>query len=136
MVPTGDFVDAFSQFTRESGRWRNTDPDSLVAQWADFVENCEKGYPGEAEDYFNDLTARDALERALVEPSLAAFAEMAALRRKVYLIDQRLRAVLRPHVFEKFSEKEWWNAGFVYRAGPRLVEDMRQSYGIDIEVVR
>ena len=48
--------------------------DSLLARWSDFVEEVEDGYADSIDDYANDLTTRDSLERLLsnLPPELAA----------------------------------------------------------------
>jgi hypothetical protein len=100
------------------------------------VEACVAGYPGDAEDYFNDLTARDGLERALREPTLQRFPEIVEFRASVHLIDARFRPILRGDAFLGAQESEWWNRGVVRYAGPRLVAELREVYGVKVDTVR
>ncbi|WP_018831973.1 hypothetical protein [Salinispora tropica] len=123
----------FAQFMRDAGRWRDCEPDALLMRWSTFVESWIRGYEGDAEDYFNDLTARDGLERALREPVLARFSELDDLRRAVLEIDVKFRKVLRPDAFPRASEQESWNHGIVSYAGVRLVEELSQTYDVDID---
>ncbi|NJC86298.1 hypothetical protein [Planosporangium mesophilum] len=125
----------FAQFMRDTGRWRDCEPEALLARWSIFVESCIRSYEGDAEDYFNDLTARDGLERALREPILARFPELDDLRRAVLEIDAKFRKILRPDVFLGASGQEWWNRGIVSYAGVRLVEELGQTYGANIDRV-
>lgn len=134
-VPGGSFSDMFAQFMRNSGRWRDCEPDALLRQWSEFVESCIHGYKGDAEDFFNDLTARDGLERAMREATLNRYPEMNDLRESVKEIDTRFRKIVRPDVFPRMPESEWWNRGIVRYAGPRLVEELRQTYRVDIDLV-
>lgn len=132
-APDASFAQAFAEFMRHTGRWRDCEPDALLARWSTFVESCVRGYQGDSEDYFNDLTARDGLERALREPALARYPELEELRRAVTEIDDKFRAILRDDAFPKFSTDEWWNRGIVRYAGARLAEDLHREYGIDID---
>lgn len=127
------FAQVFAQLMRDTGRWRECEPDALLARWSVFVESCIRGYEGDAEDYFNDLTARDGLERALREPTFARFSELGDLRQAVLEIDARFREILRPDAFPGASEQEWWNRGIVSFAGARLAEELSQTYGVDID---
>ena len=131
------FVEAFSQFVKRCGRWRNYEPRALVGQWSDLVASCVRGFQGNAvEDYFNGLTARGDLEKAMNAPELAHFPQMDLVRRAVLAADEELRAILIPDAFPKFPESEWWLRGVVRYAGPQLAEDLRRDYGIVIDVVR
>lgn len=134
-APKAGFAQAFAQFMRNTGRWRDCEPDALLKRWSEFVASCVRGYEGDAEDYFNDLTARDGLERALREPTLARFPELDDLRRAVVETDEKFRGILRPDAFPKVSTDQWWSRGIVRYAGPRLVADLSQNYGIDIDLV-
>ncbi|MFE4621870.1 hypothetical protein [Streptomyces mirabilis] len=127
-----NFEEEFSSFIRASGRWRDTAPEALLGRWSRFVDDCEQGYPRDAEDYFNDLTSRDSLERALASVELQEFSEMSQLRARVEEIDSRFRALLIPEVFPGIPDKFWWARGMVKAGGKRLVEDVRREYRIDL----
>jgi hypothetical protein len=127
-----NFEEEFSSFIRASGRWRDTDPEALLGRWSRFVDDCEQGYPRDAEDYFNDLTSRDSLERALASVQLQEFPEMSQLRARVEEIDARFRALLTPEVFPGIPGEFWWARGMVKAGGKRLVEDVRREYRIDL----
>ncbi|WP_240670396.1 hypothetical protein [Actinoplanes solisilvae] len=130
-----DFIESFSQVVRNSGRWRNYAPADLVAQWTELVAKCVIGFPGNAEDYFNDLTARSDLEGAMSSPELADYPEMLAVVKSVSVADAEFRKILKPDAFPKFPENQWWNRGIVRFAGPRLVDELKQFYGVEIDVV-
>jgi hypothetical protein len=129
---TTDFEQRFSDFVQASGRWRDTTPEALLRRWSRFVDECERGYPRDAEDYFNDLTARDALQRALDSAELRKFPEMSRLRAEVEETDARFRALLSPDVFPAIPERFWWARGMVKTGGRRLVEDARREYRINV----
>ncbi|WP_081715514.1 hypothetical protein [Actinoalloteichus caeruleus] len=132
---TENFHDAFSSFVRKSGRWRDVEPEALFSQWRTFVEECEQGYRGDAEDYFNDLTSRDCLANALNSAELQKFPELALLSAEVEAVDSRFRALLFPDAFPRMPEEVWWARGVVKFAGRRLVEDLRREYRVEPELV-
>ncbi|RSN64176.1 hypothetical protein DMH12_03925 [Streptomyces sp. WAC 04229] len=130
--PDSGFRVAFSDFLRESGRWRDVEPEVLLARWVRFVESCEHGYRSDAQDYFNDLTSRDSLERAMGAVELQKFPELSQLRAKVEAVDVRFRSMLLPDAFPRIDEKFWWARGVVRYGRKRLVEDMRREYRLEI----
>ncbi|RBQ20503.1 hypothetical protein DP939_09390 [Spongiactinospora rosea] len=105
-----------------------------MALWAAFVEQCEQGYSGEAEDYFNDLTARADLEKAMTDARLQKFPELAQLRAVVATLDERFRALLLPDAFPR--TQHWWARGVVRSAKRRLVEELRRDFHIEGMEVR
>ncbi|MFJ4010221.1 hypothetical protein [Streptomyces sp. NPDC090026] len=123
---------AFSDFLRKSGRWRDVEPEALLARWVSFVESCEHGYRSDAQDYFNDLTSRDSLERAMSAAELQGFPELSQLRAKVEAVDMRFRSMLLPDSFPGIDEKSWWARGMVRYGRKHLVEDMRREYRLEI----
>ncbi|PZG46999.1 hypothetical protein C1I98_13800 [Spongiactinospora gelatinilytica] len=100
-----------------------------MALWATFVEQCEQGYSGEAEDYFNDLTVRADLEKAMTDAGLQKFPELAQLRAVVVTLDERFRALLLPDAFPRMQN--WWARGVVKSAKRRLVEELRRDFHIE-----
>lgn len=129
------FEEAFASFVRGTGRWRDVEPGALVSRWKNFVDRCEEGYGGNAEDYFNDLTSRDSLEKALNSVELRRFPELALLHEEVRLTDVRFRAILIPDVFPKLPEESWWARGVVRFARGRLVDDMRREYHVEVALI-
>jgi hypothetical protein len=130
------YEQAFGDFVRAAGRWRDVSPEQLVSRWRRFVEECLAGYPGRAEDYFNDLTARGALARAMGDPFLNRFQEMAELKQEVAEIDVLLQPQMRPDVFTRFADDRWWERGVIRSVGHRLVVDLRDGYGVIIDEFR
>lgn len=132
----GSFREEFSSFVRAAGRWRDTYPESLLARWSTFVENCEQGYQGDAEDYFNDLTARDSLERVTIAVELQKFPELSQLCTEVEALDSRFRALLIPDVFPGISKEFWWARGVVKFGRKRLVDDLRREYHVEVMEIK
>ncbi|MFF4599818.1 hypothetical protein [Amycolatopsis sp. NPDC001319] len=135
MSESKSFDEAFIEFTVASGRWRDTSPAELLARWERFVTDCEHGYSSGSEDYFNDLTSRDAIERAMRDGTLSGYPEMDTFRQRVTGPDERFRVLLQPNAFPRLPEAEWWARGIVRIAGRRLVDDLRNRYGVIIDLV-
>jgi len=100
------------------------------------VAECERGYRGDEFAYGNEAMARTTIEAAMVHPTLAGFPEMAGFRRRVATIDARFQPLLMEHAFPGIDPDEWWLRGIVRRAGGRLAQDWKRSFGFDVEVVR
>jgi len=128
-----DFTREFARFQRDAGRRRTCEPGELLAQWSSFVESCVQGYRDDVADYFNEVMARDALQRAFDEPALARFPELAPLRRTVEDIDQRFREILRPDAFTGIAPERWWRRGVVTYGSARLAEELDRGSGIQID---
>jgi hypothetical protein len=122
----------FSSFVRAGGRWRDAEPDALLNRWAVFIESCERGYPSDAEDYFNDLTSRNSLDDALMAEELQKYPELAELRSEVEALDARFRAILVADAFPRMPKQFWWTRGVVKYAKRRLVEDLRSGYCLNV----
>ncbi len=131
--PHSDFRVAFVDFFKKTGRLRDVEPEALLARWEEFVDKCERGYPNDAQDYTNELTARDSLEQAMESEELQVFPELSKLCARVEVADARFRPMLIPDVFPRMDRKLWWARGMVRYGRKRLVESLRREYGIEID---
>jgi hypothetical protein len=130
------FEEAFTAVVRARGVWRDDTPAELLDRWASFVAECERGYRGDEFAYGNEAMARTTIEAAMRHPDLTGFPEMAGFRRRVTTIDARFQPLLMEHAFPGIDPDEWWLRGIVRRAGGRLAQDWKRSFGFDVEVVR
>ena len=130
------FDDAFTAVVRARGVWRDDTPAAVLERWSSFVVECEHGYRGDEFAYANEAMSRTTLQAALTDPSLADRPELALLRRRVEAVDARFRPLLVEHAFPRIDPDDWWLRGIVRRAGGRLAQDWKRSFGFDIEVVR
>ncbi|KRD43153.1 hypothetical protein ASE38_02430 [Cellulomonas sp. Root930] len=130
------FDDAFTAVVRARGVWRDDTPAAVLERWSSFVAECEHGYRGDEFAYANEAMSRTTLQAALTDPSLADRPELALLRRRVEAVDARFCPLLVEHAFPRIDPDEWWLRGIVRRAGGRLAQDWKRSFGFDIEVVR
>ena len=130
------FDDAFTAVVRARGVWRDDSAAAVLERWSSFVVECEHGYRGDEFAYANEAMSRTTLQAALTDPSLADRPELELLRRRVEAVDARFRPLLVEHAFPRIDLDEWWLRGIVRRAGGRLAQDWKRSFGFDIEVVR
>ena len=108
-------------------------PAKLLEDWRTLVEQCERGYEWNAYEYHNDLSARDRLQEVLVGGEMEE-AERAALEVEVAALDARFRALLQEGVQVGPEEDPWWHRGVVRYAGSKLVEDLREWFGVEVTV--
>lgn len=84
----------------------------LVERWERLVLELERGYRGGLDDWLNDVDVRDILDTAL---AAAGDDERRAVRRRVRVADQRVRARLVPAGRclwgAKNAASHGWNAG-------------------------
>ena len=91
--------------------------DGLLRHWREFVEQVERGYNFNLEDYRNDLDVRAIL--ALI----GADQEVAAL-------DARFEKMLTARdvrVWESAAGDPFWDFGYPKNAGPELVGDLKSE---------
>ncbi|WP_327042434.1 hypothetical protein OG400_08295 [Micromonospora ureilytica] len=130
MRPPNDreFVERFAEVT--GGRR----PTGYVEGWEQFVGFCEEGYHDILDEYWFDLSVRDAIERVLTDERLFGFPQMGWVRERIESADDRFRAVLSEQPMPGLSERPWWEAYAPAWAGPELAAELRDTYGINVEV--
>ncbi|MEU5961294.1 hypothetical protein ABZ777_08790 [Micromonospora parva] len=130
MTPPDDreFVERFAEVT--GGRR----PTGYVQGWEQFVELCEAGYHDNLDEYWFDLSVRDAIERVLTDERLLGFPQMGWVRERVEAADERFRAVLSDQPMPGRTERQWWEAYVPAWAGPEFAAELRGTYGVHVEV--
>ncbi|MEV4716973.1 hypothetical protein AB0J94_07210 [Micromonospora noduli] len=123
-----EFVERFAEVT--GGRL----PTSYAEGWEQFVGFCEEGYHDVLDEYWFDLSIRDAIERMLNDPRLFGFPQMGWVRERIEAADERFRAVLSEQPMPWGSEGSWWQAHVPAWAGPEFAAELRDTYGIHVEV--
>jgi hypothetical protein len=108
-------------------------PSSLLEEWVQLVRECEAGYEWNLYEYHNDLSVRDALEAILADPGRAE-EERAEVATRLLEIDARFQALLQPGVRVGPEEDPWWHAGVPRYAGEELAAELREWFGVEVEV--
>ncbi|MDG4778646.1 hypothetical protein O7614_03170 [Micromonospora sp. WMMD961] len=130
--PTG-FAERFQAVVASTGA-RPRLPGELLAQWAQFVEFCEEGYDDNLDEYDNDLTVRDLIERVLNAPALEGVPELRWMREQVAESDERFRALLGSEPLPFEVPRPWWRARLPRYGGAEMVDDARRRYGVRVEL--
>ncbi|MBQ0902603.1 hypothetical protein [Micromonospora sp. U21] len=128
MTDDRQFVERFAEVTR--GRR----PTGFVEAWEQFVGFCEEGYHDVLDEYWFDLSVRQAIETALTDDRLRGFPQMGWFREQVGAVDERFRAVLSEERLPARVELSWWEAYLPAWAGPVLAAEVWTSYGVRVEV--
>lgn len=127
-----EYLERFEEFVGASG-WRTTpSPAGLVDHWRDFVETCEAGFSSTIYEYANERAVRDLLDKALNDPVLRRFPELADLRASVEEIDARYRLACRDDVSIGDATAPWWQRCVPRQAEGELAADLRAQFGVDL----
>ncbi|MFF7153644.1 hypothetical protein [Streptomyces sp. NPDC008139] len=126
------FDECFSEVFSRQG-WRIPMlPGEAEARWSSFVKDCVDGYPWDVEDYFNDLSLRSALAKALPELESAGHGHARELGKSIAESDEILKAVLVRDSFPGFSEGDWWLRRTPIYAARRFCAEFHESHGVEI----
>lgn len=120
--PTGDLNDPeMADYLREIGYPEHVirmGRAGLIARWAKFVEEVERGYRFGLEDYRNDLDLRGLIQL------LGLDAEVTDLDARFYAqLTEREQRVWETTVAEHAS----WDYGYPAKAGPQLLQDLKDE---------
>lgn len=111
LVDQKEYVEAFRSLQRAAGRRRVLDPDVAVRAWQSQVRSCEEGYDMGIDEYFNEMSVRRLLERAMNDERLAGFPETSSLRDQVSAADDQLRATFLEGQLIGDDGSPWWERG-------------------------
>ena len=98
------------------------------------MSSVATGYDGDLDEYQDDLSMRDRLERAVEAPSLVAWPLWTDLLEQVKAADKDFEAAVAGGP-EVRRETDWWNARLPVKAGPGLCRDAEERYGARLDVV-
>jgi hypothetical protein len=108
-------------------------PAELAEEWAQVVRECEAGYEWNVYEYHNDLAVRDAIAARLADPGTPE-EDRAELATRTAEVDARFQALLRAGVEIGPEEDPWWHRGVPRYAGPELARELREWFGVEVEV--
>ncbi len=101
--------------------------------WDFFVRQCEHGYQFCDSEYNNEIRSRDGIERLLQSPEFRNRPGFAAFAQEVETLDQVFRRCLMPNVLLKPGEP-WWRGRVLLFAGKEYAADIKQRFGLDVEL--
>lgn len=126
-----DFLSKVDEIFRRRGWMKEVSPASLLKDWTLFVEECEKGYPDNIYEYYNDIRVREWIELILSAPELQTFPEREMFASNVAKIDRRFRNLLLPGI--SLPKSMWWEQGVLQYAGRELKDDLLGLYDVEIK---
>lgn len=127
------FLFGVKEIFGQRGWTHEVSPASLLKDWLLFVEECEKGYPNNIYEYYNDIRVREWIELILSAPQLQQFPELEEFASNILLIDKRFQALLLPDV--SLPKSFWWEKGVPRYGGREFRDDLVNLYGIKIELL-
>jgi hypothetical protein len=106
---------------------------ALVEEWAQVVRECEAGYGWNVYEYHNDLSVRDTIARRLADPATPV-EDRTELATRAAEVDARFQALLQPEVEVGPVDDPWWHRGVLRYAGEELAAELREWFGVKVEV--
>jgi hypothetical protein len=133
VTDTPEFLGAFRETARSLGSWRLLTPTDVVGSWKGFVEQCKEGYADNIYEFHNDLSVRSLIMKLLEHPAPRDYGQMGWVREEVAAIDDRYRVLLLDS--DVRPGRPWWEASVPRIAGEELAADIKERYGVNIDVV-
>jgi hypothetical protein len=129
---TPEFLALFREFLGRNGWPADTSPWAVVERWDQFVATCTECYRWGLYEFENDVRVRDLLQRVFDDDRLAAFPQVAEMRRLVDEADQRFRELLTESPAWT-NDQPWWRRGVLVRAGDEYCDDVKRIHGITVK---
>lgn len=128
------FLAVFDDVVPERLRNRYKGPSSLLDSWESLAAEVEDGYGFGFEELMNDLWVRDAIAKLLADPRASGDPMRDEFASAVTAVDDRYRSMLRPDVRIGPADAPWWQRGVLRSAGTEYADDMRDGFGIDVDL--
>jgi hypothetical protein len=106
-------------------------------EWDAIVSMIEEGYNYIEPELENDLFVRNDIELILLDKDLNLFEQHKFLKKIIFEIDNRLKKMIIDN--PKISRKEnsnWWENVLLVKGKEEYVNDIKNTYKIDIELVK
>jgi hypothetical protein len=128
----GGWDEEFSALFSTFGWAGRVTSEEVVERWRTFGGDCIDGYPWDIEDYLNDLTLRNTLQK--VESPLREISriQVSSLMREIYAVDATLQAVFQREVFLAAPEDQWWMRRAPTYAARDFCREFEQSYRVKV----
>ena len=130
---TNEFLSQFREFLGKHGWPTTSSPWDAVESWEALVEQCAHCYQWGFYEFDNEIQVRGLLEQALADPKLACHEQLAEIRRRVMIADERFKQLLLSGTQIRGEGNPWWRRGVLARAGEEYREDMKRNYNIDVD---
>ncbi|GAB2796554.1 hypothetical protein [Amycolatopsis magusensis] len=133
MTHIAQVPERFAEVVADFG-WRTAPgPEQLAGQWEQVVDLVEAGYEDNIYEYHNDLTVRGLIDRLLTDEELRGDERLDGFRARIAQVDTRLRNLLTSAPVHDIAGP-WWETRVPVYAGEELAKDLRDRYGVDVEV--
>jgi len=129
-----EFVEAFRNAVAEYGWAQRLSPGQVVDRYKHVIELVEAGYDDNIYELHEDFAVRGLIEWLLHNELLLRFEEFGWVREQVSELDNRLRSVLQPDPVAPDIQRPWWEAHAPRYGGADLAADIKDRYGVVIEV--
>ncbi|GHC90190.1 hypothetical protein [Streptomyces flavofungini] len=131
----GDLASQFQRVARATGRANPPLPGAALRGWEEVVKLCAEGYDFDVSEYLNDLSIRELLQDAVDDPVVKSLPECSWFSAELSRIDDGFRTVLTNGPVVQPDESHWWRRSLPARGQQEFVDDVRERYGVDIEVI-
>ncbi|MGW4023944.1 hypothetical protein [Streptomyces sp. NPDC005009] len=127
------FADRFRYLAARSGYRETGTPFRILEMWEEHVDDCRDGYGGTLYEYENELSVRRFLQAVLGDPVIRETPEIEWFAAEVARIDEKFREIL-DDGFELPSGSTWWERRIPRVAGEEMSRDVKEHFGIEMEV--
>ena len=128
------FLQECSKILQDSSWQGSLSPYELLEEWKQFVDECRSGYEMDIYEYDNDLSVRDAIEKIISEKRLKPYQEYQEFKNLVLSIDKAFQELLSVSL-ERGDRSDWWGKGVLKKAGEEYVNDIKDRYQFEVEVI-
>jgi hypothetical protein len=129
---SNEFLLRFQEFLGRNGWPTDASPWGVVERWEALIDECADCYQWGFYEFDNEVQVRGLLERALNDPKLTAYDQIAEIKQRVAAADDRFRKLLGPMRIST-EETAWWHRAVLARADDEYRDDMRRLYNIEVD---
>ncbi|MYY80837.1 MULTISPECIES: hypothetical protein [unclassified Streptomyces] len=131
----GNLATHFERAARAAGWAEPPLPGAALRSWDEMVKLCTEGYDFDVSEYLNDLSIRELLQHVIDDPVVQSLPEYSWFSAELSQIDERFRGLVAHGPLVRPNESRWWLRSLPAQGDQEFVDDVRDRYGIDIEVI-